>query len=71
MAPAESACKELDLLKSRYHADLRVYIDAAICLENLESADFEKAFEHAERARRAFEDARSRLNEHVSIHRCA
>jgi hypothetical protein len=70
MAPAESLCTELDLLRSRYHADLRVYIDAAICLEDLESADFEKAFEHAERARRSFEDARSRVNEHIASHGC-
>ena len=65
MQPAP-VCPECEILRSRYQADLRVYIDAA---KFLDSADrFDEAYDRAERARIAFEAARERLNKHRADH---
>lgn len=64
-------CSDRELLETRYRADLRVYLDAARRLDSaLLSPDFSAAQEHANQARRAFEDARSRLKLHIKEHAC-
>jgi hypothetical protein len=70
MQPAPAGCKEQHILRERYRADLKVYIDATARLGPCAREDFERAFRHAERARLAFENARSALNSHISNHGC-
>ena len=70
MQPAAAPCREHEILRSRYRADLKVYIDATARLEPCPSEDFERAFKHAERARVAFENARDALNSHIAEHGC-
>jgi hypothetical protein len=70
MQAAPARCREQQILRDRYRADLKVYIDATARLGPCASQDFERAFKHAERARVAFENARSALNSHISNHGC-
>jgi hypothetical protein len=70
MTTAKSPCKERAILISRYHADLMVYIQATHLISNSDGANFQKRYEHAEHARIAFEEARSRLDEHIAAHGC-
>ena len=65
-----SICKELEILKARLHADLRVYGDCAARLILETGAEFETAYERARRAKQAYDEARQRLNEHASQHCC-
>jgi hypothetical protein len=67
--PAAS-CMERDILRGRYRADLRVYIDAASRLEKASQEDFDIIYDEAERARTAWEQARERLNTHLAEHGC-
>jgi hypothetical protein len=69
MQPAPS-CRDHEILKGRYRADLRVYIAAAAMLENFERRDFAQTYEDAGRARLAWERARATLNAHVAEHGC-
>jgi len=64
-------CPDRDMLFRRYHADLRVYVDAAESLGEAIGANFPEVFRRADRARMAFERARSQLNEHTSRHYCS
>lgn len=63
-------CLERTILMERYRADLRVYVDATNLLDNLKPREFDRAYEHAQRARIAFERAREALNHHISVHGC-
>jgi hypothetical protein len=58
------------MLARRYHADLRVYIDAAQSLGKAIGANFPEVFRRADRARIVFEKARYELNRHVNWHHC-
>ena len=71
MQPAEASCKARAILQSRLRADLKVYADAIRALQQSLGKDFEKAHQRAERARRAYEAAREKLNQHVATHGCA
>jgi len=64
-------CPDRQMLTWRYHADLRVYADAAQRLARAVGNNFSEALRRAERARRVFERARDRLNRHINSHHCA
>jgi hypothetical protein len=52
------------------HSNLEVYCDAVAQLEQRDGTPFEAVYERSERARKALEDARARLNEHIAEHGC-
>jgi hypothetical protein len=69
--PSVTQCDERAILHSRFRADLRVYIDATMALDNSSvGGSFEHAYEYAMRAREAFEQARKALNDHMAQHGC-
>jgi hypothetical protein len=61
-------CRECELLKARLKADSRVYVIAARRLEDAVGSDFEAAYQDAERAREAYEDAKIRFEVHAGTH---
>jgi hypothetical protein len=63
-------CEEQRILSARYHADLKVYIESATSLDAAVGDEFQAAWENAERARTAFEDARALLLKHRAEHGC-
>ena len=65
-----SACRERDVLRGRFRADLRVYIDSATRLEKAGQEEFGATYENAERARVAFLRSRCALDTHIAEHRC-
>ena len=67
---AAATCKDMEVLESRWHADIRVYSDFAARLILHAGEDFEKAYQRAKRAKEAYEGARERLNQHASQHSC-
>ena len=69
MTPALS-CKDLELLKARLHADIRVYGDFAARLILETGAEFDKAYQRAQRAKHAYERSRQILNQHAAEHHC-
>ena len=66
-----SACKSREILKARLRADLKVYADAIAGLQQSTGNNFEKAHKRADSARRIYEVARKKLNEHMASHGCA
>jgi hypothetical protein len=70
MQPAIARYREFEILESRFHADVRVYVDATKRLDAYPPEDFKVVYEAAERAREAFENARAALNKHMAEHRC-
>jgi hypothetical protein len=70
MQPAPARCSEREILEARYHADVRVYLDAVYRLDSCSREDFNVVWEDAKRARTAFENARSALNKHIAEHGC-
>jgi hypothetical protein len=70
MQPAPARCREREILEARYHADVRVYLNAAYRLDSCSREDFDVVYEDAERAKLAFENARARLNQHIAEHGC-
>jgi hypothetical protein len=71
MASSEAPpCKSREIMKTRLRADLKVYADAIRVLQKSMGKDFDKAHKRAERARRAYEAARTKLNDHVAAHDC-
>jgi hypothetical protein len=71
MQAAEApACKSREILKSRLRADLKVYADAISGLQQSSGENFEKAHKRADSARRIYEVARKKLNEHTVSHGC-
>ena len=58
------------MLAHRYHADLRIYADAAYSLVTTIGENFPEALRRATRARQVFERARDQLNRHVREHHC-
>jgi hypothetical protein len=70
MQPAPARCPEREILEARYHADVRVYLDAVYRLDSCPREDFNVVWEDAERARVAFENARAALNKHIGEHGC-
>jgi len=65
------ACKTYETLKSRARADLKVYKEAVVELQEQTGPDFREAHTRAERARLAYETARAKLDEHLASHGCA
>jgi hypothetical protein len=63
-------CEEQRILSARYHADLKVYIESATSLDAAVGDEFQAAWENAERARVAFENARAALLRHQAEHKC-
>jgi hypothetical protein len=71
MQPGKApSCTDRQILRARLRADLRVYVDAVAWLDQATGKDFEKAFKHAEEARRAFLAAREKVNRHITSHGC-
>ena len=76
MQPAKAqTCRSMEILRSRLHADVRVYMQAvqhleAIALGRSTDNSFVKATHDVEVARVAFAAARKRLNEHIAAHGC-
>jgi hypothetical protein len=71
MQPAPARCTERKILEARYHADVRVYLDAVYRLDSCSRAYFNVVWEDAGRARLAFENARAALNKHIGEHGCS
>ena len=71
MQSTEAPCKTRTILTTRLRADVKVYADAIRVLPESIGKDFEKAHKRAERARRAYEMARDKLNRHIESHGCA
>ena len=71
MPSVEDSCKTRTILTTRLRADLKVYADAIRLLPQSIGKDFEKFHQRAERARRAYEMAREKLNRHLESHGCA
>ena len=72
MQAAEAlACKSREILKARLRADLKVYADAIAGLQQSTGKNFEKAHKRADSARRIYEVARKKLNDHIASHGCA
>jgi hypothetical protein len=65
------ACEEHHVLKERFRAARRVYIQATADLENFKRGDFEKALKLAQRAQYAFAQAQEDLKRHITEHGCA
>ena len=63
-------CKTREILKSRLRADLKVYADAIALLQQSMGKNFEKAHLRVESARRAYQTARKKFNDHVETHGC-
>ena len=63
-------CKTREILKTRLRADLKVYADAIAVLQQSVGNDFEKAHKRAESARKAYEVARTKFNDHLASHGC-
>jgi hypothetical protein len=69
-APAEE-CQERKILEGRHRADREVYLSAVRGLnEHLNKAEFNQAYENAERAKVAFESSRDALDVHMQVHGC-
>ena|ERR1041385_5112450 len=69
--PTQSDCRDLEILKSRLQANLKIYRECAAALRaDTLHGDFEKTYQRAERARLAFEQSREELNAHIGSHRC-
>jgi hypothetical protein len=66
----EASCKTRTILTNRLRADVKVYADAIRALQQSIGKDFEQAHKRAERARRAYEAARDKLNRHSESHGC-
>jgi hypothetical protein len=66
----DSICLELEALKARLLEEGRVYGDVAARLILESGQDFERAYARAGQAKQAYEEARKRLQEHTSLHRC-
>jgi hypothetical protein len=63
-----ASCRECEVLKGRYRADLRVYIDATTRLEQCSPEDFKRTYDDAERARSSWERSRQAMNAHAAEH---
>jgi hypothetical protein len=63
-------CKTREILRGRLRADLKVYADAIAVLQRSTGKHFEKAHLRVDGARRAYELARKKLNDHVAAHGC-
>jgi len=75
MQPATASCKSLEALRSRLHADVRVYTEAirqleAAALGVMDEHVFKKALRDVRVARDAFTEGSKRLNRHVASHGC-
>ena len=69
-ATDDSVCKTRDILRARLRADLKVYADSIAVLQRSIGKDFEKAHLRAESARRSYDVARKKLNDHLTTHGC-
>ena len=68
--PRVEQCETLIILMARMHSDLEVYCDAVARLGQRDGTPFETIYERSEQARKALENARVRLNEHIAEHGC-
>jgi hypothetical protein len=67
---ASNDCKDQQILRERYRADLRVYIDTTAALDRASEKRFAAAYKRAERAKFAFEASRLALQKHMDEHGC-
>jgi hypothetical protein len=67
---SQVACEEHVILRGRFRADLRVYIDSAVRLERATGEEFDGIYKDAEYARLAFERSRATLSSHITVHDC-
>jgi hypothetical protein len=65
-----TVCKTREILRARLRADLKVYADSIAIMQRSIGKDFEKAHLRAERARRVYDVARNKLNDHLATHGC-
>ena len=65
------SCKAVEILRARMRADLKIYRDAVVELEQTSGPDYKKAHQRAEHARLAYEDARRKFDEHSANHGCS
>jgi translation elongation factor EF-Tu-like GTPase len=63
-------CKTREILRARLRADLKVYADSRAVLQRSMGVTFEKAHLRVETARRAYQVARRKLNDHLATHGC-
>ena len=64
-------CQERKILEGRCRADLEVYLSAVNNLGTLlATQEFHQAYENAELAKRAYEQAREALDLHMAVHEC-
>jgi hypothetical protein len=63
-------CKTREILRARLRADLKVYADSIAVLQRSMGETFEKAHLRVETARRAYQLARRKLNDHLATHGC-
>ena len=71
MSVAESPqCQEHQILYGRLRADTKVYAEVTRRLDSCKPEDFEKTYQAAESARKAFIKAREALAAHIIEHQC-
>lgn len=64
------SCQDRDLLKARMRADLRVYHEAVLDLQQSVGEQFKMSRQRLERARLAYESASRTLLSHLASHGC-
>jgi len=65
-----AGCHMREILKMRLSADRQVYIDSLTSLQGRSGRDLVRADKLAERARLAYEVAKSKYHDHVVVHGC-
>ena len=69
-AAETSTCKTREILRARLRADLKVYADSIAVLQRSVGKAFEKAHLRVESARRSYQVARRKMNDHLASHGC-
>jgi hypothetical protein len=65
------SCLVRDALRAQVRAELRVYLDRITDLQQNIGKTFKAAHLEVDHARKAYQTAREKLNEHTATHRCA
>ena len=64
-------CATMRILKSRYHANFRVYMEAVHSIEDaIGTVIFNEKYERVKRSQEAFELSKVQLNRHCQKHGC-
>lgn len=72
MRPEEiESCPVRDALNAQVRSELRVYLDRITDLQQSIGKTFKAAHLEVEDARKAYQSAREKLNEHTVTHGCA